>query len=47
VIELIELDGFTRGEVADALAISDATVRWHVHDAWRTLRRVLAPLVSR
>jgi RNA polymerase sigma factor (sigma-70 family) len=47
VIELIELDGCTRGEVADALAISDATVRWHVHDAWRTLRRILAPLVSR
>ena len=47
VIELIELDGFSRGEVADALAISDATVRWHVHDAWRTLRRVLAPLVRR
>jgi RNA polymerase sigma-70 factor, ECF subfamily len=47
VIELIELDGFTRGEVADALAISDGTVRWHVHDAWRTLRRVLAPLVGR
>ena len=47
VVELIELDGFTRGEVADALAISDATVRWHVHDAWRTLRRVLAPLVGR
>ena len=47
VIELIELDGFSRGEVADALAISEATVRWHVHDAWRTLRRVLAPLVGR
>jgi RNA polymerase sigma-70 factor (ECF subfamily) len=47
VIELIELDGCTRGEVADALAISDATVRWHVHDAWRTLRTILAPLVSR
>ena len=47
VIELIELDGFTRVEVAEALGISDATVRWHVHDAWRTLRRVLAPLVSR
>jgi RNA polymerase sigma-70 factor (ECF subfamily) len=47
VIELIELDGCTRGEVADALAISEATVRWHVHDAWRTLRRILAPLVSR
>lgn len=44
VVELIELDGFTRGEVADALDISDATVRWHVHDAWRTLRTVLAPL---
>lgn len=47
VVELIELDGFSRGEVADALDISDATVRWHVHDAWRTLRRVLAPLVGR
>jgi RNA polymerase sigma-70 factor (ECF subfamily) len=47
VIELIELDGCTRGEVADALEISEATVRWHVHDAWRTLRRILAPLVSR
>jgi RNA polymerase sigma-70 factor, ECF subfamily len=47
VIELIELDGYTRVEVAQALDISDATVRWHVHDAWRTLRRVLAPLVRR
>ncbi len=44
VIELIEIDGFTRTEVAEALGISNATVRWHVHDAWRTLRRVLAPL---
>jgi RNA polymerase sigma-70 factor, ECF subfamily len=47
VVELIELDGFTRGEVADALGISDATVRWHVHDAWRTLRKKLAPLAVR
>lgn len=47
VIELIELDGFSRSEVADALAISDTTVRWHIHDAWRTLRLVLAPLVHR
>jgi RNA polymerase sigma-70 factor, ECF subfamily len=47
VIELIELDGFSRGEVAGMLEISDATVRWHVHDAWRTLRRVLAPLAVR
>lgn len=47
VVELIELDGFTRGEVAEALEISEATVRWHVHDAWRTLRRVLAPLAVR
>jgi RNA polymerase sigma-70 factor (ECF subfamily) len=47
VIELIELDGFTRVEVAEALGISDATVRWHVHEAWRTLRRILAPLVGR
>jgi RNA polymerase sigma-70 factor (ECF subfamily) len=47
VIELIELDGCTRGEVADALGISEATVRWHVHDAWGTLRRILAPLVRR
>ena len=47
VIELIELDGLTRVEVGEALGISDATVRWHVHEAWRTLRRILAPLVRR
>jgi RNA polymerase sigma-70 factor, ECF subfamily len=47
VMELIELDGFTRGEVAGMLEISEATVRWHVHDAWRTLRRILQPLAVR
>lgn len=44
IIQLIELDGLSRAEVAAALEISEATVRWHVHEAWQVLRRSLASL---
>jgi RNA polymerase sigma-70 factor, ECF subfamily len=48
VVQLIEIDGLSRGEVAKVLDLSEATVRWHVSEARRVLRRVLAPLrVSR
>jgi RNA polymerase sigma-70 factor (ECF subfamily) len=44
IVQLIEVDGLTRGEVARILDLSEATVRWHVSEARRVLRRVLAPL---
>jgi RNA polymerase sigma-70 factor, ECF subfamily len=44
IIQLIEIDGLTRPEVAAALEISEATVRWHIHEAWRVLRRSLGVL---
>jgi RNA polymerase sigma-70 factor (ECF subfamily) len=44
VVQLIEIDGLSRGEVAKVLDMSEGTVRWHVCEARRVLRRVLAPL---
>ncbi|HWZ58460.1 MAG TPA: sigma-70 family RNA polymerase sigma factor [Gemmatimonadaceae bacterium] len=44
VVQLIEIDGLSRGEVAKVLDLSEATVRWHVCEARRVLKRVLAPL---
>jgi RNA polymerase sigma-70 factor, ECF subfamily len=44
VVQLIEIDGLSRGEVAKVLDLSEATVRWHISEARRVLRRVLAPL---
>lgn len=43
VVELFELEGFSSPEIAGILEIPDGTVRWHLHEARRTLRRVLAP----
>ena len=44
VVQLIEIDGLSRTEVAHVLDLSEATVRWHICEARRVLRRVLAPL---
>jgi RNA polymerase sigma-70 factor, ECF subfamily len=44
ITQLIEVDGLSRGEVAVILDLSEATVRWHVSEARRVLRRTLAPL---
>lgn len=42
IVELFELEGFGGAEIAEILEISDGTVRWHLHEARKTLRQVLA-----
>jgi RNA polymerase sigma-70 factor (ECF subfamily) len=42
IVELFELEGFAGAEIAEILEISDGTVRWHLHEARKTLRRALA-----
>jgi RNA polymerase sigma-70 factor (ECF subfamily) len=47
IVRLFELEGFTSPEIAEILEISEGTVRWHLHEARKTLRRVLAPYERR
>jgi RNA polymerase sigma-70 factor (ECF subfamily) len=42
IVELFELEGFAGAEIAEILEISDGTVRWHLHEARKTLRQALA-----
>jgi RNA polymerase sigma-70 factor, ECF subfamily len=44
IVELFELEGWSGPEIARMLDVSPATVRWHLHEARRTLRETLAPL---
>jgi RNA polymerase sigma-70 factor, ECF subfamily len=41
VVTLFEVDGHSTEEVASMLSVSQATVRWHLHQARRTLREML------
>lgn len=41
VVSLFEIDGLTTEEVANMLDVSQVTVRWHLHQARRTLRQAL------
>jgi RNA polymerase sigma-70 factor (ECF subfamily) len=43
IVQLYELEGFAGPEIAEILEISDATVRWHLHEARKTLKKALAP----
>ncbi len=43
IVQLFELEGFGSPEIAGILEISEGTVRWHLHEARKTLRRALAP----
>lgn len=43
IVHLVDVDGFDSGEIAAMLHISPVTVRWHLHQARATLRRVLGP----
>lgn len=47
IVELFEIDGFTGPEIAEMLDIAEGTVRWHLHQAKRTLRAALESLVAR
>jgi RNA polymerase sigma-70 factor (ECF subfamily) len=41
VVTLFEIDGHSTEEVAGMLRVSQVTVRWHLHQARRTLREAL------
>ncbi len=42
VVQLFELDGFSGAEIGAMLGIPAGTVRWHLHEARRSLRDMLA-----
>jgi RNA polymerase sigma-70 factor (ECF subfamily) len=44
VVVLAELEDLTSAEIATILDMSAGTVRWHLHQARRTLRQTLEPL---
>lgn len=41
IVSLFEVDGYSTEEVATMLNVSRVTVRWHLHQARRTLREAL------
>jgi RNA polymerase sigma-70 factor (ECF subfamily) len=41
IVSLFEIDGYSTEEVASMLSVSQVTVRWHLHQARRTLREAL------
>jgi RNA polymerase sigma-70 factor, ECF subfamily len=41
VVTLFEIDGRSTEEIAGMLSVSQVTVRWHLHQARRTLRTAL------
>lgn len=41
IVSLFEIDGLSTEEVASLLKVSQVTVRWHLHQARRTLREAL------
>lgn len=41
IVSLFEIDGHSTEEVADMLEVTQVTVRWHLHQARRTLREAL------
>lgn len=44
MVELSELEGLKSTEIGEILEIPAGTVRWHLHEARRTLRAILEPL---
>lgn len=47
IVALFDIEGFSSPEIAEMLEITDGTVRWHLHQARRTLREALEPHVRR
>jgi RNA polymerase sigma-70 factor (ECF subfamily) len=41
IVSLFEIDGHSTEEVASMLNVSQVTIRWHLHQARRTLREAL------
>ncbi|MGH7717847.1 MAG: RNA polymerase sigma factor [Gemmatimonadaceae bacterium] len=44
IVSLFEVHGFSGAEIAEMVGVTPATVRWHLHEARRTLRAALAPV---
>jgi RNA polymerase sigma-70 factor (ECF subfamily) len=42
VVQLVQLDGYSVGEVAELLDSSPSTVRWHLHTGRQRLRQALS-----
>jgi RNA polymerase sigma-70 factor (ECF subfamily) len=42
IVTLFDVDGHTSAEIGEMLALAPGTVRWHLHEARRQLRGVLA-----
>lgn len=41
IVSLVDIDGYSTEEIAGMLKVSQVTVRWHLHQARRTLREAL------
>jgi RNA polymerase sigma-70 factor (ECF subfamily) len=41
IVTLFEIDGQSTEEIAEMLKVSQVTIRWHLHQARRTLRELL------
>lgn len=44
IVQLADLEGLTSVEIGRIMELADGTVRWHLHEARRTLREALAPI---
>ncbi|MCU0646474.1 MAG: sigma-70 family RNA polymerase sigma factor [Gemmatimonadaceae bacterium] len=47
IVMLFDVDGLSGAEIAEQLEVSQETVRWHLHQARKTLRAVMAPYRDR
>lgn len=47
IVELSDVDGHSSTEIGEMLDLPRGTVRWHLHQARRTLRRALAAVFER
>jgi RNA polymerase sigma-70 factor (ECF subfamily) len=46
IVTLFDVDGMTSSEIGEMMGLAPGTVRWHLHEARRTLRGTLAPWVG-
>ncbi|MEP6689724.1 MAG: RNA polymerase sigma factor [Gemmatimonadaceae bacterium] len=46
IVQLSDVDELTSQEIADVVALPAGTVRWHLHEARRTLRAAMRPLAD-
>lgn len=46
IVTMFDVDDMTSTEIGEALGLAAGTVRWHLHEARRTLRRVLSRWVG-